>query len=162
MKSFLIKSVFLLMMFVSTSFASFTFDSGSHSFKFDSDGSLYISPTTEDFDADGLGYYINDDPTFYDLSEVDLSKALNFKSGDEVMIVRKHNKNATHKTNLWYVDETDPTNNIYKIGGEGNGNIKFMATQTPYKVSGQPLPTVAFTVVFAAMALCFLRKKLKK
>jgi len=160
MKSILIKSVFLLMMFVTTSFASFTFDRGSHSFKFDGDGSLYISPTTDDFDADGLGYYVNDDPTFYEISEADLNKALNFKSGDEVFIVRKHNENATHKTNLWQADNDDPTNNIYKIGGEGNGNIKFLAT--PYKVSGQPLPAIIFTAIFGVIALFFLRGKIKK
>ena len=152
------KLIFILLyMIPALSFAGFTFNKGSHSFIFDSDGSLYISPTTDDFDADGLGYYVNDDPTFYEISEADLNKALNFKSGDEVMIVRKHNKNATHKTNLWKADKDDPTNNIYKIGGKGNGNIKFLAT--PYKVSGQPLPAVIFTAIFGALALYFLRKK---
>ena len=159
MKNILIKSVFLLMMFVATSFASFTFDRGSHSFIFDSDTSIYISPTTENFDADGLGYYINDDPTFYEISEADLNKALNFKSGDEVFIVRKHNENATHKTNLWKKDKDDPSNNIYKIGGNGNGAVQFKVIATPYKVSGQPLPAVVFTAIFGALALYFLRKK---
>ena len=140
------------------SFAGFTFNKGSHSFIFDSDGSLYISPTTDDFDADGLGYYVNDDPTFYEISEADLNKALNFKSGDEVMIVRKHNQNATHKTNLWKADKDDPLNNIYKIGGKGNGDIKFLAT--PYKVSGQPLPSVWFAILLGCpLALILILKK---
>jgi hypothetical protein len=162
MKNILIKSVFLLMMFVATSFGAFTFNKGSHSFIFDSDTSLYISPTTENFDADGLGYYVNDDPTFYAISEADLNKALNFKSGDEVFIVRKHNKNATHKTNLWKADKDDPSNNIYKIGGKGNGDVKFKVVATSYKVSGQPLPAVVFTAIFGVMALFFLRRKIKK
>ena len=160
MKKVLFKSVFLLLILISTSFASFTFDRGSHSFKFDSDGALYISPTTDNFDATGLGYYLNDDPTFYSISEADLNKALNFKSGDEVKVVREHKENATHKTNLWYADADDPYNNIYKIGGNGNGIIKFLAT--PYKVSGQPLPAVVFTAAFGILALYFLRKRLGK
>ena len=41
----------LLLLIPALSFAGFTFDRGSHSFIFDSDGSLYISPTTDDFDA---------------------------------------------------------------------------------------------------------------
>ena len=166
MKSVLIKSVFLLMMFVTTSFASFTFNRGSHSFIFDSDTSLYISPTSENFDADGLGYYVNDDPTFYAISEADLNKALNFKSGDEVFIVRKHNENATHKTNLWKTDKDDPSNNIYKIAGKGNGDVKFKVVATSYKVSGQPLPAVAFTGAFGVICLLggflAIRKRNKK
>jgi hypothetical protein len=122
---------------------------------------LYISPTTENFDADGLGYYVNDDPTFYAISEADLNKALNFKSGDEVFIVRKHNKNATHKTTLWKADKDDPLNNIYKIAGKGNGDVKFKVIATPYKVSGQPLPAVVFTAIFGVIALFFLRRKIK-
>ena len=92
--------------------------------------------------------------------------SFNFKSGDEVMIVRKHNENATHKTNLWKKDKDDPSNNIYKIGGNGNGAVQFKVIATPYKVSGQPLPAVVFTAIFGMFCVVggFIatRKKNKK
>ena len=82
-------------------------------------------------------------------------KALSFKAGDEVMFVRKHNENAIHKMTLWKTDSNDPLNNIYKIGGKGNGNIQIKILPETYKVSGQPLPGVYVTMALAAL-LCIL------
>ena len=161
MKKLLNKVVFCAMMFVATSsFASFVFNKGSHSFIFNEDMSIYITPTTEGFDADGLGYYLNDDDTFYAISESDLGNALNFKAGDEVRIVRKHNENATHKTNLFKVDDDDYMNNIYKIAGKGNGDVQFKITAT--KVSGQPLPSYFITMGLGGLCLYFFLRKRNK
>ena len=98
MKNILIKSVFLLMMFVATSFASFTFDRGSHSFKFDSDGSLYISPTTDDFDADGFPPVKKfSDNKIYDNYYVNRDYKVFKKNGEEYtpVLIKQMNKDGS-------------------------------------------------------------------
>ena len=83
-----------------------------------------------------------------------MNKALTFNQADSVEFVRKHNNNAIHKTILWKADKEDYSNNIYKIGGKGNGNIQFMVKT--YQPSGQPLPGITFTFIFGGLFLGFL------
>ena len=136
------------------SYASFSFNKKTNAFVFHQDGSIFISPT-EGGDYSGFGYYLNGDySTFYEISEADLNKALTFNQDDSVEFVRKHNNNAIHKTILWKADKEDYSNNIYKIGGKGNGNIQFMIKT--YQPSGQPLPGITFTFIFGGLFLGFL------
>jgi hypothetical protein len=132
-------------------FANYTFNKGKHTIKFTQDTSVYITPATDNIDFTGFGYYVNN--TFYELSENDIKNALEFKAGEEVMFVRHHNKNAFHKMTLWKTDSKDPLNNIYKIGGKGNGNIQIKILPESYKVSGQPLPGVYVTIAIAIFLL---------
>lgn len=137
--------------FVISSYAYFSFNKKTNAFVFHQNGSIFVSPT-ETGDYSGFGYYLNGDySTFYEISETDLNKALTFNQDDSVEFVRKHNNNAIHKTILWKADKEDYSNNIYKIGGEGNGNIKFVVKT--YQPSGQPLPGVLFTFILGS--LCF-------
>ena len=132
MKSVFFKILFLFAMFCSTSLQAFFFDKGKHAFIFDSDTSVFVNPTTDNYDLTGFGYYINGDDTFYAITESDINKALSFKEGDEVRFVKKHNENAELKVTLFKADKDDHHNNIYKIGGKGNGNIQF--TVVPKKL----------------------------
>lgn len=131
---------------------SYKFNRGEHTFTFESDTSIYITPISENSNFAGLGYYLNSGDTFYSISEEEITKALNFKAGDEVMFVKKHNNNAYLKTNLW-------KNDIYTIGGNGNGNIKFkiVAAKMP---SGQPLPPAYFSVIAGIILLYWVKRKL--
>lgn len=159
----LIKILFVVAIFSSaTSSFAFFFDKGKHAFIFDSDTSVLVTPTTDNYDLSGFGYYINDDDTFYSITESDLGKALEFKDGDEVRFVKKHNENAELKVTLFSTDPNDHHNNIYKIGGKGNGNIQFTVSPKPYQPSGQPLPAVIFTALFGATTLGFIYRKLKR
>ena len=141
----------VLYMSVMTAFANYTFDKGKHSITFTQDTYLRIEPATENIDFTGFGYYINN--TFYEIPENDIQKALEFKAGDEVMFVRKHNDSATHKMTLWKEDPNDPLNSIYKIGGKGNGNIQLKLTPVNSNISGQPLPGVYVTIAMAIFLL---------
>ena len=131
---------------------SYKFNRGEHTFIFESNTSIYITPISTDSNFAGLGYYLNSGDTFYSISEEEFTKALNFKAGDEVMFVKKHNNNAYIKTNLW-------KNDIYTIGGNGNGDIKFklIEAKTP---SGQPLPPAYFSVIAGIILLYWLKRKL--
>ena len=162
MRSLFFKIVFLLAMFCSTSLHAFFFDKGKHAFIFDSDTSIFVNPTTDNYDLTGFGYYINGDDTFYAITESDINKALSFKEGDEVRFVKKHNENAELKVTLFKVDKDDHHNNIYKIAGKGNGNIQFTVVPKPYQPSGQPLPTVIFTAFFGVFSFMLVRVKLNK
>lgn len=162
MRSLFFKILFCLTMFSSTTLFAFVFDRGKHAFIFDSDTSIFVNPTTDNYDLTGFGYYINGDDTFYAITESDINKALSFKEGDEVRFVKKHNKNAELKVTLFKADKDDHHNNIYKIGGKGNGNIQFTVVSKPYQPSGQPLPTVIFTAFFGVFSLMFIGVKLNK
>ena len=129
--------------------AYFSFNKQTGTFNFFQHGEIFISPI-EPGDYSGFGYYLNGDySTFYEISEADLNKALSFNQSDSVEFVRKHNDNAIHKTTLWKADKEDYSNNIYKIGGKGNGNIKF--TVKSFQPSGQPLPGILYTVLFGSL-----------
>lgn len=139
---------------ITNSYAYFSFNKKTNAFVFHKDGSILISPT-KGGNYSGFGYYLNGDySTFYKISEADLNKALTFNQSDSVEFVRKHNDNAIHKTILWKADKEDYSNNIYKIGGKGNGNIQFMVKT--YQPSGQPLPGILFTFIFGGLFLGFL------
>ena len=141
-------------------FAYFSYEKQSHSFVFHKDGSIVVSPITNG-DYTGFGYFLNDDySTFYQISEADINKALTFKENDRVQFVRNHKDNAFHKTTLWKQDKQDSLNNIYKIGGKGNGDIKFVIKE--YKPSGQPLPGVFYSIVFVVLSLLFIKKMYNK
>ena len=131
---------------------SYKFNRGKHTFTFESDTSIYITPLSTNSNFAGLGYYLNSGDTFYSISEEELTKALNFKAGDEVMFVKKHKNNAYLKTNLW-------KNDIYTIGGNGNGDIKFKII-TAKAPSGQPLPPAYFSVIAGIILLYWLKRKL--
>ena len=149
-----ILTILIITLFTINSYASFSFNKKSHAFNFYQDGMIFINPI-EPGDYSGFGYYLNGDySTFYEISEADLNKALAFNQSDSVEFVRKHNDNAIHKTTLWKADKEDYSNNIYKIGGVGNGNIKFMVKT--YQPSGQPLPGILFTFIFGGLFLGFL------
>lgn len=152
----------IIAFFTINSYAYFSFNKRTNSFDFFQHGSIFINPI-EPGDYSGFGYYLNGDySTFYEISEADLNKALSFNQSDSVEFVRKHNNNATHKTTLWKADKEDYSNNIYKIGGVGNGNIKFVVKS--YQPSGQPLPGIVFTFVLGGLFLVglFFRKYKRK
>lgn len=151
----------IITLFAINSYAYFSFNKKTNSFVFHQNGSIFVSPT-EAGDYSGFGYYLNGDySTFYEISEADLNKALTFNQADSVEFVRKHNKNAIHKTTLWKADKENYSNNIYKIGGKGNGNIKFIIKT--YQPSGQPLPGIVFTFIFGGLFLGVLFfKKFKR
>jgi hypothetical protein len=138
--------------------AYFSFNKQTGTFNFFQHGEIFITPI-EPGDYSGFGYYLNGDySTFYEISEADLNKALAFNQSDSVEFVRKHKNNAIHKTTLWKADKEEYSNNIYKIGGKGNGNIKFMVKS--FQPSGQPLPGIVFTFIFGGLFLggLFFRK----
>ena len=142
--------------------AYFSFNKQTGTFNFFQHGEIFISPI-EPGDYSGFGYYLNGDySTFYEISEADLNKALSFNQSDSVEFVRKHNDNAIHKTTLWKADKEDYSNNIYKIGGKGNGNIKF--TVKSFQPSGQPLPGILYTVLFGSLffGYFFVRRNKRK
>lgn len=144
----------IITLFTINSYASFSFNKKNNAFDFYQDGMIFITPT-EPGDYSGFGYYLNGDySTFYEISEADLNKALSFNQSDSVEFVRKHNANVIHKTTLWKADKEDYSNNIYKIAGKGNGNIKFMVKS--FQPSGQPLPGIVFTIISGGLFLGFL------
>ena len=152
----------IIALFAINSYASFSYNTKSNAFVFHQDGSIFISPT-EGGDYSGFGYYLNGDySTFYQISEADLNKALTFNQDDSVEFVRKHNNNAIHKTTLWKADKEEYSNNIYKIGGVGNGNIKFVVKS--FQPSGQPLPGIVFTFIAGGLFLggLFFKKYKRK
>ena len=150
MKLSFFKILICIAMFSTTSLFAFVFDKGKHAFVFDCDTSILVSPIGDNYDLTGFGYYVNGGDTFYAITESDINTALNFKEGDEVRFVKKHNANAEIKVTLFKADKEDYLNNIYKIGGKGNGDIKFTVVQKPYQPSGQPLPAVIFSAIFGA------------
>lgn len=149
----------ILTIFTINSYAAyFSFNKQTGTFNFFQHGEIFISPI-EPGDYSGFGYYLNGDySTFYEISEADLNKALAFNQADSVEFVRKHKNNAIHKTTLWKADTEEYSNNIYKIGGKGNGNIKFVVKS--FQPSGQPLPGIVFTFIFGGLFLggLFFRK----
>ena len=162
MKSSFFKILICVAMFSATSLFAFVFDKGKHAFIFDCDTSIFVSPIGDDYDLTGFGYYLNDDDTFYAITESDINTALNFKEGDEVSFVKKHNANAEIKVTLFKTDKDDHHNNIYKIGGIGNGDIKFTVVPKPYQPSGQPLPAVIFSAIFGASIFSAVYFKLRR
>ena len=137
-------------------FASFVYDKGKHAFIFTEDTSLFINMQTDNYNLDGFGYYLNSE--FYSISENDLNKALNFKSGDEVRFIKQKTNGAELKTTL-YKNRGDES--IYKIGGQGNGDIQFIVT--PYKISGQPLPQphLLLYIISGVIGVCIMKRFIK-
>ena len=147
-----ILTILIIAFFTINSYAAyFSFNKQTGTFNFFQHGEIFISPI-EPGDYSGFGYYLNGDySTFYEISEADLNKALAFNQADSVEFVRKHNDNAIHKTILWKADTEEYSNNIYKIGGKGNGNIKFVVKS--FQPSGQPLPGIVFTFISGGLFL---------
>ena len=147
-------------LFVTNSFATFVYDKGAHTFVFLDDVEVYVNMQTTNYDLDGFGYYINNDSTFYSLSEADLGQALMFNEGDRVQFVKQKDNGAKIKTTLFGNDKSVET---YKIGGQGNGNIVFKLNSSKY-VSGQPLPGILYTLLFSGIVLTGLARfyKIKK
>lgn len=152
-------TILIIAFFTINSYAAyFSFNKQTGTFNFFQHGEIFINPI-EPGDYSGFGYYLNGDySTFYEISEADLNKALAFNQSDSVEFVRKHKNNAIHKTTLWKADKEEYSNNIYKIGGKGNGNIKFVVKS--FQPSGQPLPGIVFTFIFGGLFLggLFFRK----
>ena len=156
MKKLLNRLYFCLMMFVSASaLASFYYDKKSHSFIFNEDMSIYIEVAgkgKKETSLDSFGYYLNDDTTFYAITEADLGTALNFKAEDKVTFVKHHNDKDVHKMKVHKVDADNYLETIYKVDCAPNGNLHFKIVEAP-KASGQPLPSVLITAILGGMCL---------
>jgi len=141
-------------------FASFTFNNGKHAIIFDSDTTVGL---TVSGDTTGFGYYLNNDKTFFLLTEEDLKKALEFKEGDEVRFVKQKKNGTVLKMTT---SKTENGIQLYKIGGNGNGGISFSVTiiDKPYTPSGQPLPHLYFSIFLASSVLSamIIVKSIKK
>ena len=95
---------------------------------------------------DGFGYILNDE--FYNISEEDITKALEFKEGDKVVF-------AINKNGKYSIQHYIPGHDLYMLNS-GDSKIKFTIKSTPVP-SGQPLPSVFITLILGSIIILSIK-----
>jgi len=139
--------------------AGWTFNNGS--FKMTGDTTIYVVPEDSSLYLHKFGYFVNDDPKFYQIDKNNINQALDFKDGDTVRFAKKGL--------LYYYAEETSQAGVYNINSNDYGfTMPFSFTVGTNKIapSGQPLPAVFFTVIFGSFCIgcgyLFSRKKSTK
>ena len=138
----LVKLLVLLNCLTLTSavYAGWTFDNGS--FKISGDTTIYVLPEDSSLFLHKFGYFVNDDPKFYQIDKNNINQALEFKDGDTIRFAKKGL--------LYYYAEETSKSGVYNINSNDYGfTMPFSFTVGTNKIapSGQPLPTALFTAI---------------